>query len=64
MSKDKLSLKHTNLSNTRELQEDYQAYRKRLKENYYKVKWYLRGDQIWDSMSKGTYLIRKYGKLK
>ena len=39
-------------------------YRKRLKENYYKIKWYLRGEQIWDSMSKGTYLIKKHGNIK
>ena len=64
MTKEKLTLKDTNLSNKREIHEDYQAYRKRLKENYYKIKWYLKGEQIWDSLAKGTYLIKKHGNIK
>ena len=44
-----------NLSAKREVQEEYAAYRKRLKENYYRVKYYLKGELFWDSLSKGTY---------
>tara|TARA_R100001440_G_scaffold23448_1_gene38193 strand:- start:1605 stop:1802 length:198 start_codon:yes stop_codon:yes gene_type:complete len=63
-SKTKTSLKYVNLNNTRDFKETYSEYRKRLKENYYKIKWYIRGEQIWDSMSKGTYLIKKHGNIK
>ena len=36
-------------------------------ENYYKVKYYLKGELFWDSLSKGTYRVsydkrRKWGK--
>jgi|TARA_R100001594_G_scaffold95831_1_gene130123 hypothetical protein len=54
MSK-KETFKDINLSNKREFKEEYSAYRKRLKENYYRVKYYLRGELFWDSLSKGTY---------
>ena len=64
MTKEKLSLKDINLSDKRGIQEEYQAYRKRLKENYYRIKWYLRGEQIWDSLAKGTYLRKKHGNIK
>lgn len=64
MTKEKLTLKDINLGDKRGIHEDYQAYRKRLKENYYKIKWYLKGEQIWDSLSKGTYRIKKHGILK
>ena len=50
----KLSLKNINLSNKREMQETYAEYRKRMKENYYRIKYYLKGDLLWDSKSKGT----------
>jgi len=50
----KLTLNETNLSNKRELQETYQEYRKRMRDNYYKVKYYLKGEIIWDSKDKGT----------
>tara|TARA_B110001454_G_C12484414_1_gene335739 strand:- start:182 stop:358 length:177 start_codon:yes stop_codon:yes gene_type:complete len=50
----KLTLKETNLSNKRELQETYQEYRKRMRENYYKVKYYLKGEIVWNSKEQGT----------
>jgi hypothetical protein len=50
-----MKLEKINLSNKREVKEDYAAYRKRLKANYYTVKYYLRGELFWDSLSKGTY---------
>jgi hypothetical protein len=53
--KRELTFKDVNLSDKRELKEEYAAYRKRLKENYYKIKYYLRGELFWDSLSKGTY---------
>lgn len=60
MSKEKFSsLKFVNLSGKRGIKEDYQEYRKRMRENYYKVKYYLRGELFWDSLSKGTYRITK-----
>ena len=51
--------KYVNLNNARDYKEEYAAYRTRLKENYYKVKYYLKGELFWDSLSKGTYRIRK-----
>tara|TARA_R100001163_G_C5066916_1_gene205634 strand:+ start:3417 stop:3599 length:183 start_codon:yes stop_codon:yes gene_type:complete len=48
-----------NLSAKRELEESYSDYRKRMRENYYKTKYYMRGELYWDSLSKGTYRIRK-----
>ena len=48
-----------NLSAKRELEESYLDYRKRMRENYYKTKYYMRGELYWDSLSKGTYRIRK-----
>tara|TARA_R100001244_G_scaffold131986_1_gene106490 strand:+ start:170 stop:355 length:186 start_codon:yes stop_codon:yes gene_type:complete len=57
-----LSLKETNLSNKRELQETYQEYRNRLKENYYRIKYYLRGEVVWNSIEKGPLIRDK--KLK
>ena len=60
MTKEKFSsLKYVNLSGERGVKETYAEYRKRMKENYYKVKYYLRGELFWDSLSKGTYRIRK-----
>ena len=57
MTKEKpfTSLKYVNLSNKREFEETYADYRKRLRENYYTVKYYRRGELWWDSLSKGTY---------
>tara|TARA_R110000824_G_scaffold235605_1_gene424403 strand:+ start:1122 stop:1298 length:177 start_codon:yes stop_codon:yes gene_type:complete len=56
MTKEKQSaFKDINLSNKREFKEEYAAYRKRLRENYYRVKYYLKGELFWDSLSKGTY---------
>ena len=49
------TLKYVNLNAKRGLKEDYQEYRKRMRENYYKVKYYLQGQLWWDSLSKGTY---------
>jgi len=49
------TLKYVNLNAKRGLKEEYQEYRKRMRENYYKVKYYLRGELWWDSLSKGTY---------
>jgi len=57
-------LKYVNLSNSRDLKENYADYRKRLRENYYKVKYYLKGELIWDSLAKGTYRIKKHGSIK
>ena len=54
-----LSLKETNLSNKREMEETYQEYRKRLKENYYRVKYYLRGEVVWNSIEKGPLIKDK-----
>jgi len=51
----KSTLNIINLSNTREFKEEYAEYRLRLKKNYYTVKYYLKGDLFWDSLSKGTY---------
>ena len=63
MNKDKFTtFKYVNLSNKRGIEEEYADYRKRLKENYYKVKYYLRGEIFWDSLAKGTYLIKKDSK--
>jgi hypothetical protein len=62
MPKDKeefSTLKYVNLDNKRGIKEEYSEYRKRLQENYYKVKYYLRGELYWDSLSKGTYRITK-----
>jgi len=56
MTKEKQSVfKDINLSNKREFKEEYVDYRKRLRENYYRVKYYLKGELFWDSLSKGTY---------
>lgn len=51
----KVTLKEVNLSNARGFKEEYSDYRKRLKENYNKTKFYLMGDLLWDSSTKGTY---------
>ena len=62
MPKDKeefSTLKYVNLDNKRGIKEEYSEYRKRLQENYYKVKYYLKGELYWDSLSKGTYRIKK-----
>lgn len=56
------TLKYVDLSNERGLKEEYSDYRKRLRENYYKVKYYLKGSLYWDSLSKGTYRITKKEK--
>lgn len=53
------TLKYVNLSNKRDFKETYADYRKRMRENYYKVKYYLRGELWWDSLSKGTYREKK-----
>ena len=55
----KTTLKYVNLSAKRGIKEEYTEYRKRMKENYYKVKYYLKGELIWDSLSKGTYRTSK-----
>ena len=60
--KDLSTLKYVDLSNERGLKEDYSDYRKRLRENYYKVKYYLKGSLYWDSLSNGTYRITKKEK--
>ena len=41
--KENPKLKYVNLSATREFTEEYADYRKRMKENYYKIKYYLKG---------------------
>jgi len=51
----KPTMKYINLSATREFTEEYADYRKRMKENYYKIKYYLKGELFWDSLAKGTY---------
>ena len=43
------TFKYVNLSNKRDWKEDYADYRKRLRENYYRVKYYRRGELFWDS---------------
>tara|TARA_R100001244_G_scaffold43354_1_gene38965 strand:- start:305 stop:499 length:195 start_codon:yes stop_codon:yes gene_type:complete len=53
------TLKNVNLNNKRDFKEAYVEYRKRMRENYYKVKYYLKGQLHWDSLSKGTYRIYK-----
>tara|TARA_R110002012_G_scaffold204477_1_gene374172 strand:+ start:872 stop:1060 length:189 start_codon:yes stop_codon:yes gene_type:complete len=53
------NFKNINLSAKREIEETYSEYRKRMRENYYKCKYYLRGELFWDSLSKGTYRIYK-----
>lgn len=58
------SFVNVNLSNKRGFKEEYIEYRKRLKENYYKCKYYLRGELYWDSLSKGTYRVSKDGRRK
>ena len=52
-------LKYVNLSATREFTEEYADYRKRMQENYYKIKYYLKGELFWDSLAKGTYRTHK-----
>ena len=59
IDKGKKNFEYVNLSNLRDYKEDYAAYRTRLQENYYKVKYYLKGELFWDSLSKGTYRRRK-----
>ena len=59
MNKRESLFKDINLDNKRGVQEEYADYRKRLRENYYKVKYYLRGELFWDSLAKGTYRITK-----
>jgi|TARA_R110000851_G_scaffold208175_1_gene360550 hypothetical protein len=49
------TLKYVNLDAKRGIKEEYKEYRNRMSENYYKVKYYLRGELFWDSLSKGTY---------
>ena len=56
---EKTTLKYVNLSATREFTEEYADYRKRMQENYYKIKYYLKGELFWDSLAKGTYRINK-----
>tara|TARA_R100000655_G_scaffold77550_1_gene116755 strand:+ start:620 stop:814 length:195 start_codon:yes stop_codon:yes gene_type:complete len=64
MKKEKFSsLKYVNLNAKRGFKEEYSEYRKRMRENYYKVKYYLKGELFWDSLSKGTYIVRKNKKL-
>ena len=65
MTKDKdfSSLKYVDLSNERGWKEDYADYRKRQRENYYKVKYYLKGELFWDSLAQGTYRITKKEKI-
>ena len=53
--KGKITFKDINLDNKRGFKEEYSEYRKRLRDNYYKVKYYTKGDLFWDSLSKGTY---------
>lgn len=53
------TLKYVDLSNQRGFKEQYQEYRKRLRENYYKVKYYLRGEIVWNSFEKGPYKIKR-----
>ena len=57
--KQKTTLKNVNLSATREFTEEYADYRKRMQENYYKIKYYLKGELFWDSLAKGTYRTNK-----
>jgi len=57
--KTKVTLKDVNLSATREFTEEYADYRKRMQENYYKIKYYLKGELFWDSLAKGTYRTHK-----
>ena len=62
MNKSEPIIRYSNLDvmdNNKNYKEEYAAYRTRLKENYYKVKYYLKGELFWDSLSKGTYRIRK-----
>jgi hypothetical protein len=59
MNKRESLFKDINLDNKRGLEEEYTDYRKRLRENYYRVKYYLRGELFWDSLAKGTYRITK-----
>ena len=59
MTKETSNFKYVNLSAKRDFKETYADYRKRMRENYYKVKYYLRGELFWDSLSKGTYRIKK-----
>lgn len=51
----KSTLNKIDISNTRGFKEEYTEYRLRLKKNYYTVKYYLKGELFWDSISKGTY---------
>tara|TARA_R100000781_G_scaffold108489_2_gene73048 strand:+ start:1305 stop:1481 length:177 start_codon:yes stop_codon:yes gene_type:complete len=53
--KGKITFKDINLDNKRGFKEEYSEYRKRLRDNYYKVKYYIKGDLFWDSLSRGTY---------
>tara|TARA_R100001530_G_scaffold119222_2_gene86390 strand:+ start:117 stop:290 length:174 start_codon:yes stop_codon:yes gene_type:complete len=55
MTKESNSFKYINISNTRGFKEEYADYRKRLRENYYRVKYYMKGELFWESLSKGTY---------
>jgi hypothetical protein len=55
MTKESTSFKYINISNTRGFKEEYADYRKRLRENYYRVKYYMKGQLFWESLSKGTY---------
>tara|TARA_R100001594_G_scaffold35124_2_gene64258 strand:+ start:1816 stop:2001 length:186 start_codon:yes stop_codon:yes gene_type:complete len=59
MNKRESLFKDINLDNKRGVEEEYADYRKRLRENYYRVKYYLRGELFWDSLAKGTYRITK-----
>ena len=51
----KESLSNVNLSNQREFKEEYADYRERMRQNYYKVKYYLKGRLFWDSETLGTF---------
>jgi len=64
MEKDKSHFEYVNLSNARDFKEEYAEYRTRLKENYYKVKYYLKGELFWDSLSKGTYRVSEDNRRK
>ena len=56
--------KDINLSNKRDDKETYDQYKERRLKNYERIKAYLKGDLVWESKIKGTYIINKHGKLK
>lgn len=63
MTKKNKSFEKVNLNNKREVEESYLEYRKRLKENYYKVKYYIKGELFWDSLADGTYFRERKNDL-